>query len=41
MPGRVDFKLSLCALGAGSGNSFDLDFHTIPYHGDDALVEKH
>ncbi len=23
------------------GQSFDLDFHTIPYHGDDALVEKH
>ena len=23
------------------GASFDLDFHTIPYHGDDALVEKH
>lgn len=32
------------ALGAGGlsrGTSFDLDFHTIPYHGDDALVEKH
>ena len=25
----------------GSGRSFDLDFHAIPYHGDDALVEKH
>ena len=25
----------------GLGQSFDLDFHTIPYHGDDALVEKH
>ena len=25
----------------GQGSSFDLDFHTIPYHGDDALVEKH
>jgi hypothetical protein len=23
------------------GSSFDLDFHTIPFHGDDALVEKH
>ena len=23
------------------GASFDVDFHTIPYHGDDALVEKH
>ena len=25
----------------GKGDSFDLDFHTIPYHGDDALAEKH
>lgn len=23
------------------GSSFDLDFHTIPYHGDKALLEKH
>ena len=23
------------------GRSFDLDFHTIPFHGDDALMEKH
>ncbi len=28
------------ALG-GKGTSFDLDFHTIPYHGEDALIEKH
>jgi hypothetical protein len=28
-------------LGLGRGASFDLDFHTIPFHGDDALVEKH
>src|SRR5947208_12739630 len=28
-------------LGIDRGVSFDLDFHTIPYHGDDALVEKH
>jgi hypothetical protein len=28
-------------LGLERGTSFDLDFHTIPYHGDDALVEKH
>jgi hypothetical protein len=27
--------------GLERGVSFDLDFHTIPYHGDDALVEKH
>ena len=25
----------------GSGRSFDLDFHAIPYHGDDALIEGH
>jgi hypothetical protein len=28
-------------LGLLRGNSFDLDFHTIPFHGDDALIEKH
>ena len=28
-------------LGLGRGESFDLDFHTIPFHGEDALVEKH
>ena len=28
-------------LGLPRGQSFDLDFHTIPYHGDDALVQKH
>lgn len=28
-------------LGLERGFSFDLDFHTIPYHGDDALVQKH
>ena len=32
----ADFEVPL-----GGGRSFDLDFHTIPYHGDDALVEKH
>ena len=25
----------------GAGESFDLDFHTIPCHGDDALIQKH
>ena len=25
----------------GGGRSFDLDFHTIPFHGDDALLERH
>jgi hypothetical protein len=29
------------SLGLGRGVSFDLDFHTIPFHGEDALVEKH
>jgi hypothetical protein len=28
-------------LGMEWGASFDLDFHTIPFHGEDALVEKH
>ncbi len=28
-------------LGLPRGNSFDLDFHTIPFHGEEALVEKH
>lgn len=27
--------------GLERGSSFDLDFHTIPFHGEDALVEKH
>jgi hypothetical protein len=31
----------MSALGLKHGSSFDLDFHTIPFHGDDALVEKH
>jgi hypothetical protein len=28
-------------LGLKWGTSFDLDFHTMPFHGDDPLVEKH
>ena len=28
-------------LGLSRGRSFDLDFHTIPFHGEDALIEKH
>jgi Transposase DDE domain len=32
---------AMSRLGLERGASFDLDFHTIPYHGDDALVEKH
>ena len=27
--------------GLKHGDSFDLDFHTIPFHGQDALMEKH
>ena len=29
------------SIGIDCGVSFDLDFHTIPFHGEDALVEKH
>lgn len=32
---------AMTKLGLQRGTSFDLDFHTIPYHGDDALVQKH
>jgi len=32
---------AVTALGLERGVSFDLDFHTIPYHGDEALIEKH
>lgn len=32
---------AIAKIGGTSGNSFDLDFHTIPFHGEDALVEKH
>ena len=32
---------AMSKLGLERGLSFDLDFHTIPYHGEDALVEKH
>ena len=28
-------------LGLPRGQSFDLDFHTIPFHGQDALIQKH
>jgi transposase len=28
-------------LGLEHGTSFDLDFHTIPFHGEDALLQKH
>jgi len=32
---------AMASLGLERGVSFDLDFHTIPFHGEDALVEKH
>ena len=32
---------ALHRCGLPQGDSFDLDFHTIPYHGKDALVGKH
>src|SRR5258707_2175901 len=28
-------------LGLARRHSFDLDFHTIPFHGEDPLIEKH
>lgn len=36
-----DWFDTVSRLGLRWGTSFDLDFHTIPFHGDDALVEKH
>jgi transposase-like protein len=36
-----DWFDAVSRLGLKWGTSFDLDFHTIPFHGDDALVEKH
>jgi hypothetical protein len=32
---------AMSELGLERGTSFDLDFHTIPFHGEDALIEKH
>ena len=32
---------ALGRLGLAQGVSFDLDFHTIPFHGENALVQKH
>jgi hypothetical protein len=32
---------AMAAVGLERGLSFDLDFHTIPFHGEDALLEKH
>ena len=32
---------AMATIGIDRGVSFDLDFHTIPFHGEDALIEKH
>src|SRR2546427_3691147 len=32
---------AVSTLGLKHGTSFDLDFHTIPFHGEDALMQKH
>jgi hypothetical protein len=32
---------AMTRLGLQHGSSFDLDFHTIPFHGEDALLQKH
>lgn len=32
---------SMHRLGLETSGSFNLDFHTIPFHGEDALIEKH
>jgi hypothetical protein len=32
---------AMAPLGLDRGDCFHLDFHTIPFHGEDALVEKH
>ncbi len=32
---------AMSGLHLPRGSSFDLDFHTIPFHGEEALVEKH
>ena len=32
---------ALSKAGLARGTSFDLDFHTIPHHGNDPLLEKH
>ncbi len=32
---------AMAKLGQEFGSSFDLDFHTIPFHGEDAMMQKH
>ena len=42
LPGLMrEWNAAAHKAGVPRGDSFDLDFHTIPYHGDDALAEKH
>ena len=36
-----DWFDTVSRLGLQWGTSFDLDFHTIPFHGEDPLIEKH
>ena len=36
-----DWNRAIRSHGLVAGASFDLDFHTIPYHGDQALIEKY
>jgi hypothetical protein len=36
-----DWFDAVSRVGIAWGTSFDLDFHTIPFHGEDALIEKH
>jgi len=40
-PSSSLFGLMPWSAGLSRGHSFDLDFHTIPFHGEDALIEKH
>jgi transposase len=32
---------AISKIGLESGVTFDLDFHTIPFHGEEALIQKH
>ena len=42
LPGLLrDFALAARRAGLPRGGSLDLDFQTVPYHGDDAFAEKH
>lgn len=36
-----DWFDAITKLGLARGRSFHLDFHTIPFHGEEALIEKH